>query len=382
MSPAEQFWRDVNLSLEAGLIFCRDILYVHVPKTGGMSVTRYLLQNLPRPIYYTIPDFDKSIADPGVVQIAGLRHESLPEAAAIARQFGFELSDFQVILGALRDPYAMEVSRFAYLQKGHSWDKGHNQRLAMEEDFETFAVQSIDHAGTERPIQSFFLVDGKMPPNMKVLKAENLAEELRAALVDVGIFPTGDLVRENTSSHLDPLLYYTPAAEEAVAKRYKWIFDNGFYPRLDASRFASNTDAPRTGPDVPVTGPVRQVGSSFGIWHDSWVGREMSFRVKTTCRIERMAIEASMPHAFVDELTVSVRINGAVHEKSLKATPFFRWEFPCNFEAGQIIHVRIAPASTFRPADLGKGQDTRELSIHIHKICFIEPAPSAVAVRV
>jgi hypothetical protein len=32
------------------------MLFVHVPKTGGMSTAEYLLTVLPRPVYYTGPD--------------------------------------------------------------------------------------------------------------------------------------------------------------------------------------------------------------------------------------------------------------------------------------------------------------------------------------
>jgi len=39
--------------------------------------------------------------------------------------------------------------------------------------------------------------------------------------------------RINQSRRGDYRSYYTPQAEEAVYGRYRWVFDEGFYPRLD-----------------------------------------------------------------------------------------------------------------------------------------------------
>ena len=37
------------------MIFSKDVLFIHVPKTGGMSTSGYLLDMLPRPVYLTHP---------------------------------------------------------------------------------------------------------------------------------------------------------------------------------------------------------------------------------------------------------------------------------------------------------------------------------------
>ncbi len=228
------------------MIFCKDVLFVHVPKAGGMSVTRCLLRVLPRPVYYSLPPPHEKITDPSIVQIPGVRHETLEEAREIVRAYGYDILEFPLILAVLRNPYAIEVSRYKYLQQtSHRPDRADDQELALNEDFQTFAIKSSFHAGDSRPLESYFLLDGKVPPNLRIIKFENLVEELKAALRQVGIEQVADFPHLNRSRHADFRLYYTRRAEEAVYQKYKWAFDSGLYERLDPG-------------DVDCLAPLRQ----------------------------------------------------------------------------------------------------------------------------
>lgn len=214
------------------MIFTRELLFLHVPKTGGMSVTNFLLEALPRPLYYTHPGDDPALTAAGVVQIKGIRHETLAEAVGVVGRQGLRLEDFAVIVAVLRNPYEMEVSRFAYLQKGHPWDAGPNQQLALAGNFEEFAIHSRDHGGPRRPIQAYFELDGAPPARLRVLRNERLESDLEEALRLAGLERSVQLPRRNVSRHDDFRRYYTPAAEEAAYRRYRWVFDQGFYPRM------------------------------------------------------------------------------------------------------------------------------------------------------
>lgn len=214
------------------MLFNSDLLFIHVPKTGGTAVTNHLLQVLPRPIWYAYPNFRPDLAEKGITQIQGIRHETLAEARDVLISFGRELRQFQCIIAILRDPYAMEVSRFTYLQKGYPYDRGHNQDLALSGNFENFAIYSQNHCGETRPIQSYFLLDGQVPENLRILRAESLETELKDVLRSIGVHDAAPLRRYNESQHGEPSHYYTRAAEEAVYRRYQWVFDHGYYPRL------------------------------------------------------------------------------------------------------------------------------------------------------
>src|SRR5262245_20901599 len=104
------------------MLFNDDLLFVHVPKTGGMAITKYLIEVLPRPVWYLYPNFRADLEQKGINQVRGIRHENLAESREVLRGHGRDLAGFKCILAVLRNPYALEVSRFAYLRKGHSWD--------------------------------------------------------------------------------------------------------------------------------------------------------------------------------------------------------------------------------------------------------------------
>ncbi|MDF3039473.1 MAG: hypothetical protein K0Q71_2179 [Thermomicrobiales bacterium] len=97
------------------MVFNRDVLFLHVPKTGGVSVTNYLLQVLPPPVYYVTKGPIKQAAVlEGVSFIAGEAHQTLETARKFLPAYGFELEQFPRILATLRNPYDLTVSYYTY----------------------------------------------------------------------------------------------------------------------------------------------------------------------------------------------------------------------------------------------------------------------------
>jgi hypothetical protein len=216
------------------MIFSRDVLFIHIPKTGGMSVSDYLLTVLPGPVYYTHPGVQAPRVEGRITELPGSRHETLEEAVTVVRQFGFDVRHFPVVLAVVRNPYDVEVSRYSYLRKDHPWDAGYNQQLALMSDFETFAVKSHHHAGPKRSVERYITLDGRVPANVRIARAETLEENIRAVLSDIGIDVHPDFPWSNRSDHDAAWSYYNAAAEEAVYEKYRWLFDEGFYPRMQA----------------------------------------------------------------------------------------------------------------------------------------------------
>ena len=355
------------------MLFNSELLFIHVPKTGGMAVTKHLLQVLARPVYYSHPDVDANAAstDDGVIHIRGIRHETLSEAASLVRKCGFELSRFRALLAVVRNPYELEVSRYAYLQKGHSWDQGINQTLALEGDFERFATDSSEHSGADRPIQAYYTIDGGVPPNLKILRAENLESELRAALRSVGVIADRPLQVENWSNHGPPVEYYTQASERAVYRRYKWVFDNAFYPRMCSAQLPTVRQPPVTGPNLPIFGPVKQVGISSGYWHDSWVGKKLVFNVYTKADpSDGFIMKGTFVKGAQKELGVQVKINHAIVYQGVQTCTPFTIEVDCNFPTESSILLEVESDNCFWPADLGVSDDSRELAFQLSSFSF------------
>lgn len=349
------------------MIFNDDLLFIHVPKTGGMSVTHLLLDVLPRPVYYTLPDPDEDDPVEGVRRLAGKRHESLSEAAEVLAPFGRDLGEFRMIVAVLRNPYALEVSRYAYLQKGYPWDAGHNQDLALHHDFETFARMSTDHART--PLDTFFLRDGVRPPNLRILRQEHLEDDLSRALLELGV-TAGELPRRNASHHDDYRRYYTEGAEAAVYERYRWVFESDFYPRLslDGGNGASTAG---NGHLLPLVGPVRQVGPSSGFYHDGWVGSELRFSVRTRRGTRTMTLAGSAPPSFGGaELRLATAPGAtAATAVAVQDSRTFSVQFPLPLAAEEPAGLVLTPSRTWSLAESG-GRDRRRLSFHLDAVTF------------
>lgn len=218
------------------MLFNKDLLFLHVPKTGGMAVTQKLLEVLPKPIHYALPEGakDKAHNPPEILATVGKRHGNLQQAQDWVAEYGKTLASFKKIIATIRNPYAMEVSRYFYLRLGHPWDKGKAQKIALESDFETFTVESPYFGRKSSRVEDYFLINGAIPENLVVIKHEQLYSDLAEVLAELNITLKNPITKVNSTKHADYHQYLTPQAEEAIYQRYQWLFDSGFYSRETA----------------------------------------------------------------------------------------------------------------------------------------------------
>lgn len=215
------------------MLFNQDLLFLHVPKTGGMAVTRKLLTVLPKPIYYALPEGakDKAHHPPEIMAVVGKRHGNLQQAQDWVKQYGKTLSGFKKIVATIRNPYAMEVSRYFYLRLNHPWDRGKAQKIALGSDFETFALESPYFGRQSSGIEDYFTLDGRIPHNLSIIRQEQLDLDLAEVLGELNIILASPIAKLNGTQHADYHQYLTPSSEAAIYQRYQWLFEQGFYPR-------------------------------------------------------------------------------------------------------------------------------------------------------
>ncbi len=353
------------------MLFNGNVLFIHVPKTGGMATTSYLLKVLPGRKYYTAPnpDPDPELQELDVRYAFGSRHETLEEAQVILARLGYKLSDFSVIIAGTRDPYAIEVSRYAYLHTGHSVDSGSEQDLAMTSDFATF-VQKSDKELTA-PIETYYTVGGRVPNNLRIVRLEHLDEDLSQIFREFGLPWSGPVLKDNESLHDDYWSYYTTPSEAAVYERYRWIFDQNWYSRLDLNKQWTKTPGPRAAHKLPVFGCLQQVGPTSGAYSDGWVGDELRFRVAGDGGADYLTIEGSIPEGPQE---LSVQIGPDCFRGRFEAGPI-TWTVPCFIVPSTPTLVAVSPSYTWVPADRIEGsRDTRAISFVLARLTFSSAA--------
>ena len=213
------------------MLFSDQVLFVHVPKAGGMSITRYLLNELSGPLALSVPERMFEHAR-GMVEhedvhgrltlIDGKRHETLPEAAEVLRSHGRGLDDFSIVLAIARSPYELELSYFLHLQKPHVQERrgpdGFFVRLARLGDFERFCEEAPFY--NVNP-DDYFLLDGKQPSNMHIVRFERFAEEVPRLVSPFGLGRMSMSHRNKTPPGPRPAL--TPRAKRAIDARFPYL---------------------------------------------------------------------------------------------------------------------------------------------------------------
>lgn len=212
------------------MIWTKDILFLHVPKTGGMSVTEFLLKNLDGPVSYTSDTRHSGARHAKFIE--GSRHETLADAESFFTYKNRSVFDFDAIFAVMRNPYDLEVSRYHYLRQGLKVDRGPAQDLALAGDFREYLRNAAFFGALPPRLDRYFQLGNVIPPNMQILRNEYLDVDLRMRLAPYLVANPTELPRSNTTQHDSWTEYYDDVTEELCYRRHRWFFDLGFYPRL------------------------------------------------------------------------------------------------------------------------------------------------------
>ncbi len=240
------------------MLFSDKLLFIHAPKMAGMSVTKLLLDNIQDHITLVVPSGrpDPAINVPLMVRAKanlkatltdlknrmfrnvtiaeGMRHERMADAALALAPFGRCLEDFETILAVARNPYDLEVSRYHFLRLGYlgvaGLSQGRAQQIAFAGDFTGFARTAPYLGRLPARIEDWYEIDGKMPQNLRILRFESLEHDLERIVSP--LYPIRrKLAKLNVSPHEPYTAYLTAESEEAIYRKYQWLFDRQFYKR-------------------------------------------------------------------------------------------------------------------------------------------------------
>ncbi len=212
------------------MLWTDDFLFLHFPKTAGKSLTRALVRTLGRPMTCVVSKGQvRELADcdhTDLTIIGGWAHENMRAARKRLAQYNKILESFKAIILGIRNPYDQMVSNYFFMRKTfkHNRDR-ENFKIAMENDFEAYTAKVVFE-----PIENWMTINGSRPENLRIIRFEHLQEDFDA-LANEFSFASITMPHINPSSHDHCLAYLTPAAEEAIYQKMKYLFDQGYYER-------------------------------------------------------------------------------------------------------------------------------------------------------
>lgn len=94
------------------MIWNEDMLFIHAPKTAGMSLTEMLIRDLPGKVFSTGAAVNKK--EDNAQFIASGRHEILAPAYYLLALHNRKFSDFKAIFAVMRNPSSLQEPPYSY----------------------------------------------------------------------------------------------------------------------------------------------------------------------------------------------------------------------------------------------------------------------------
>jgi hypothetical protein len=209
------------------MLFNKQLLFQHIPKTCGMSVKSYLQQALLPPVLVntSIPD----IMD---------QHLTLDKSYEFIKSVGWDTKNMTVLC-VFRNPYEVEVSFYFYFRERFpNYTPNEYPYLTLARDsFEAYIKNNTMWNSFEYYIQD----NNVFPDKLNIIKAEDdLSNKLKSLVSELGGNTNIAFPHINTTTHNHFSTYYTPDLEEIIYNKYKWVFDNNYYNRYDGLLFNNN----------------------------------------------------------------------------------------------------------------------------------------------
>ncbi len=219
------------------MVFNKDVLFIHLGKTGGMSITKYLCNVLKPPVTHVVKaeEFENAKQAGYEVFHPWKRHANLVEIVGFLKSFGIQLADFKVIICVVRNPFDLDFSYYKHLNTAKNYKRllGNpgNQKLlaATQGKYENFGRQKFTHHKGQ--LKNFFEIDGKTPGNMKIVRFEELSKAIPELVNPFAIHQIPFPHVNKSDAIILPQYELSNQALKSIYKKYGWIFEN-YYPSL------------------------------------------------------------------------------------------------------------------------------------------------------
>lgn len=233
-------------------VYSDDLLFIHIPKTGGTSAKAWLWEHLPGARGQWPGDDPAGGADR---DDGGLPIGHVP-LMDVERFTGRAPDSFQRIVAIIRDPYEQQLSQWMFWRERYAAGQMHPHDIAaarharigswLGDPMSNFHLWYEQTHGERRRLdfsrpdaadyggyyRYWLTVDGRIPPNVTVVHMERMADEWPAAVRGFVPDDAPPLPRRNVGSRrpYPTQAYYTPEAARIVEAKFAWAFSE-HYPR-------------------------------------------------------------------------------------------------------------------------------------------------------
>lgn len=172
------------------MLYNKDFLFLHCPKTAGKSVAVWFCHNMDKPIHGIvsrgqIQEIGMGAQD-GVHLEVGGSHDDFTSARKILQARGIDISSFKALLLPIRNPYDLVVSKYFFMRASHA----NNPSVQDHPYFQVAAQSSFADFCAAVPlgdITRFMPHEGDPGPPIELIPFERLGAALRALAIKYGI---------------------------------------------------------------------------------------------------------------------------------------------------------------------------------------------------
>jgi hypothetical protein len=151
-----------------------DILFIHIPKTGGSNIENFfLIYSNEQPHIHHLMSYNKNLK----FNHHSLQHSTLREYIEHHSFFNISFSNHLKIITVVRNPYERIMSDLFFLRLASV----HDTSIEIEKIIESYLSNSNTYDNHKIP-QYQFLIDekNKIYPKIKILKNESLNQEMES----------------------------------------------------------------------------------------------------------------------------------------------------------------------------------------------------------
>jgi hypothetical protein len=215
------------------MLASKDLLMIHIPKTGGTSLEEFLRANVPFAFFPGLRGALEVYPKPGGWDNFGLHdHVTIQEASPkLEALFGWTPSTFRKIVAGIRNPYHHAAS--VYFHQRNAVIQGQKGLPTALYSLPTMSFKDFLKSNMLLvPFEKFFEVDGGDPPTLHLIRFEHLVDDSTNLVKSLGFPNHGSFPHLRINPHPSAATIYDGEMEQIVYDHYRRTFDSGFYKRF------------------------------------------------------------------------------------------------------------------------------------------------------